>query len=227
MTHCVPTAWLATSSVWFRSSSASVLCQPVWPPVEHTCVKKHRYILALQTFRRKWGRKGGLLYFQIQPNMISSVKSVGTLTLMKTILSFLQYSASHETSAQVIWMEGRDKKQIGVFHRPALGWRPARRGWGHHWHRQELLAPRKICRKDPGRQAGKENIFASIFCLMSSTDTSWQNRIQNGYIYLPIPSELVNDHSLVVDSNWQFSAHNPTCAWSCGQNYSTLVHKVD
>ena len=39
--------------------------------------------------------------------MISSVKSVGTLTLMKTILSFLQYSASHETSAQVIWMEGR------------------------------------------------------------------------------------------------------------------------
>ena len=38
--------------------------------------------------------------------MISSVKSVGTLTLMKTILSFLQYSASHETSAQVIWMEG-------------------------------------------------------------------------------------------------------------------------
>ena len=52
-TYCVPTAWLATLSVWLRSSSASVLCQPVWPPVEHTCVKKHRYILALQTFRRK------------------------------------------------------------------------------------------------------------------------------------------------------------------------------
>ena len=64
----------------------------------------------LQTFRRKWGRKGGWLYFLLQPNMISSVKSVGTLTLMKTILSFLQYSASHETSAQVIWMEGWDKK---------------------------------------------------------------------------------------------------------------------
>ena len=45
-TYCVPTAWLATSSVWFRSSSSSVLCQPVWPPAEHTCVKKHRYILA-------------------------------------------------------------------------------------------------------------------------------------------------------------------------------------
>ena len=62
---------------------------------------------------------------------------------------------------------------------------------------------------------------------MTSTNTSWKNEIQNGYIYLPIPSELVDDHSLVVDSNWQFSAHNPTCAWSCGQNCSTLVHKVD
>ena len=119
------------------------------------------------------------------------------------------------------------KNRSEFFHRPALGWRLARRGWGHHWHRQELLAPRRICRKDRGRQAGKKTFFAFIFRWMTSTDTSWQNRIQNGYIYLPIPSELVDDHSLVVDSNWQFSAHNPTCAWSCGQNCSTLVHKVD
>ena len=147
---------------------------------------------------------------------------------MKTILSFLQYSASHETSAQVIWMEGRVIKKTDRSFFIDLHLVEDWQGEGEDiidigrncWHRG-----RYVERIGVGR-LGK-NIFASIFCLMISTDTYWQNKIQNGYIYLPIPSELVDDHSLVVDSNWQFSAHNPTCAWSCGQNCSTLVHKVD
>ena len=224
----MPTTWLATLSVWLRSSSASVLCQPVWPPVEHTCVKKHRYILAF--YRHSDGseeEKVGCYIFcfsQIWFHLWSPLEHWHSWR--QSWVSYSTAPAMRRRPRSSGWrVEIKNRSEF--FRRPALGWRLARRGWGHHRHRQELLAPRKICRKDPGRQAGKENIFASIFCLMSSTDTSWQNRIQNGYIYLPIPSELVDDHSLVVDSNWQFSAHNPTCAWPCGQNCSTLVHKVD
>ena len=65
------------------------------------------------------------------------------------------------------WRVELKKNRSEFFHRPALGWRLARRGWGHHWHRQELLAPRRICRKDPGRQA-------EFFCLyIPLNDFNW------------------------------------------------------